>query len=56
MTFGTQRAMNNAPGDAVGGLASGLNLAFLVGAVMSVVIVLFTVFVPLDAKKPLSAK
>lgn len=56
MTFGTQRAMNSTPGDAVGGLASGLNLAFLVGAVMSVVIVLFTVFVPLDAKKPLSAK
>lgn len=56
MTFGTQRAMNSAPGDEVGGLASGLNLAFLVGAVFSLVIVLFTVFVPLDAKKPMKAK
>ena len=56
MTFGTQRAMNSTPGDAVGGLASGLNLAFLVGAVISVVIVLFTVFVPLDAKTPMKAK
>lgn len=56
MTFGTQRAMNGTPGDEVGGLASGLNLAFLVGAVISVVIVLFTVFVPLDAKTPMKAK
>ena len=56
MTFGTQRAMNGNPGDEVGGLASGLNLAFLVGAVISVVIVLFTVFVPLDAKTPMKAK
>lgn len=56
MTFGTQRAMNSAPGDEVGSLASGLNLAFLVGAVFSLVIVLFTVFVPLDAKKPMKAK
>ena len=56
MTFGTQRAMNGTPGDEVGGLASGLNLAFLVGAVISVVIVLFTVFVPMDAKKPMKVK
>lgn len=56
MTFGTQRALNSTPGDEVGGLASGLNLAFLVGAVFSLVIVLFTVFVPLDAKTPMKAK
>lgn len=40
---------------AAGDMGAGIHVAFLVAAVASVVMVLFTVFVRLDAKKPLAS-